>query len=477
MGALEPITAQEQFGLMRIGAMYVALPIGCIREVVPYPAQLAAIPPTMPELLGSIDLRGALVPVLDLAALLGGETGDATQAPGIIMVMRVQDRVIGAGMHEICGVVTLSETERTALAIPPGGGMAAGGLIEGGFVCDGKSGVILRAAAFADLPGITMAQDRLVAATQASLRGVPSLSVTAGTFRFGIPAAIIEATIPARPVLPSPVDDGLWLARIEYNGAHIPVVDTLALLGLGCFAPAREMACVLLRMGDGRRVALRIDAVLDMIRIAPHQVARMQGFQFGQNGLIGAMVPAAHPVLLLDPDALAAHAELQRLSTLEEKAQDHRPRDHALLNPSGQGQTGGEPYLIFMLGDGHHAVPLRQVTEIMNHAACSLIGLEQAFGPYQAILSHRGMAIPVLDLAGHLRLAPCTAPGFLLLVSDGERTAAFPLQDLCAVERLAARTVGNRTGAVASGMGAVVLTSEGQTCSVLDLAGLIPPTV
>lgn len=477
MGAMESITAQEQFGLMRIGAMYVALPIGGIREVVPYPAQLAAMPPTMPELLGSIDLRGALVPVVDLAALLGRTPCAADEPAGIIMVMRVQDRVIGAGMHEICGVVTLCEAQRTALTIPPGGGMAAGGLIEGGFVCEGKSGVILRAAAFADLPGIIMAQDRLVAATEASQRGAPSLAVTAGTFRFGIPAAIIEATIPARPVLPSPVEDGLWLARVEYNGACIPVIDTLALLGLGSFGPAREMACVLLRMGDGRRVALRIDGVLDMIRIAPAQIARMQGFRFGQDGLIGGMLPSAHPVLLLDPDALIAHAGLQRLSTLEEKAQDFRLGGHGASEASGKGQIGGEPYLIFMLGDGHHAVPLRQVTEIMNHASCSLVGLEQAFGPCQAILSHRGMAIPVLDLSAHLRLPPCTAPAFLLLVSDGERTAAFPLQDLCAVERLVARPVGNKGGAMAGAMGAVVRTSEGRTCSVLDLAELIPPAI
>lgn len=182
-------------------------------------------------------------------------------------------------------------------------------------------------------------------------------------------------------------------------------------------------------------------------------------------------------MLLLDPDALIAHAGLQRLSTLEEKAQDFRLGGHGASAASGKGQIGGEPYLIFMLGDGHHAVPLRQVTEIMNHASCSLVGLEQAFGPCQAILSHRGMAIRVLDLSAHLRLPPCTAPAFLLLVSDGERTAAFPLQDLCAVERLVARPVGNKGGAMAGAMGAVVRTSEGRTCSVLDLAELIPPAI
>ncbi|NOW48626.1 chemotaxis signal transduction protein [Novosphingobium sp. SG751A] len=310
-----------------------------------------------------------------------------------------------------------------------------------------------------------MAQDRLVAATEAGLRGAPSLCVTAGDFRFGIPARIIEATIPARPVLPSPVEDGLWLARVEYDGARIPVVDTLALLGLGCFAPAREMACVLLRMGDGRRVALRIDAVLDMIRIAPGEVARMQGFQFGQDGLIGAMLPSSEPVLLLDTDVLAAHPELQRLAGLEERAQGFGQKDHLLPNADRKSHGGGEPHLIFMLGDGYHAVPLRQVTEIMSHEACSLIGLERCFGPYQAI--------PVLDLAAHLRLAPCTVPAFLLLVSDGVRTVGFPLQGLCAVERLTAKPVG-KTG---SAMGSVVLTNEGRTCSVLDLAGLIPSDI
>ena len=58
-------------GVARVGAHLVAVPIAGIREVVPHPQQLAALPATMPEMRGGLDLRGALVPVIDLALLLG----------------------------------------------------------------------------------------------------------------------------------------------------------------------------------------------------------------------------------------------------------------------------------------------------------------------------------------------------------------------------------------------------------------------
>jgi len=48
--------------------------------------------------------------------------------------------------------------------------------------------------------------------------------------------------------------------------------------------------------------------------------------------------------------------------------------------------------------------------------------------------------------------------------------AGFALQGLCAVERLQARG-GRQEG---RGLGQVVLTGEGRTCSVLDLAALVP---
>jgi purine-binding chemotaxis protein CheW len=466
------MTGSDQYGLVRIGAMSIALSINSIREVVPFPDTLSDIPATMDGLLGSINLRGAVVPVLDLAKRLGAPLSQTR--PPIIMVVRVCDRVIGIGMDEICGVVTLTGECRTQMDVQPGDVLAASGLITSGFVIQDKSGVILDTSALAHLPGIALAEDRLVSSTARNARGVPNLSVSAGDFHFSLPAIAIEATVPRRAVLPSPVDDGLWVARLEYNGAYIPMVDTLRLLGMGQLPPARDMACVILRMREGRRVALRIDVVRDMIRIDPTRTASLQGFQFDGAGVIRGMLPADPPVLLLDADGLIDHPDLDRLSHLEEKAENQSVKTMAPGEAASSGSclTSALPYLIFRLGDATHAVPLAQVTEIINHGDCALIDLGGADSAFLAVLSHRGMAIPIIDLSRHLGLPPCDNPAYILLVSDGQRTAGFPLQDLCAVERMHARAI-TQSGKNEARMAPVVKTSEGVTCSVLDLAAII----
>lgn len=477
MGAMEQLIpglggkqVHDQFGLARMGALYLAFPINSIREVVPYPETLTAMAATMPEVLGSIDLRGAIVPVLDLAALLGTGAQDQDR-PGIIIVLRVEGKVIGVGVDEICGVVTLAPENRTELTIQSGGALATSGILNAGFSRDGRSGIVLRTDAFANLPGIPLAEDRMVAAISRNVRGAPSLLVTVGDFHLGLPASIIEATVPLRPIKSSPVDDGLWVARVDYNGAVIPVVDTLCLLGLGRLPEAREMASVLVRTGEGRRVALRIDSVLDMLRIAPEQTAAMQGCHFGNGNLIGGMLPTAKPVLLLDGDALQTCDDLLRLSRLEEKSGTSSVQSRLVTAQVEAAKTIGKPYLIFNMGEGQYAVPLEQVTEILNYSQCALVNLQGSYGLCEAILSHRGLAIPIFNLAGLLGAYSPEQPHFLLLVTDGERTSGFALQGLSAVERMVERAVG-RAGGGDRGLGAVVMTSDGKTCSVLDLAGL-----
>ena len=58
------------FGGLRIGGLQLALPMSALREVVPC-GRLERLPARAEGLLGAIDLRGVLVPVLDLRPLIG----------------------------------------------------------------------------------------------------------------------------------------------------------------------------------------------------------------------------------------------------------------------------------------------------------------------------------------------------------------------------------------------------------------------
>ena len=73
------------FGGLRIGGLQLALPMSALREVVPC-GRLERLPARAEGLLGAIDLRGVLVPVLDLRPLIG-LAADPLDWPCVVLVI------------------------------------------------------------------------------------------------------------------------------------------------------------------------------------------------------------------------------------------------------------------------------------------------------------------------------------------------------------------------------------------------------
>lgn len=479
-------------GVARVGAHLVAVPIAGIREVVPHPPRLAALPATLPEMRGGLDLRGALVPVIDLALLLGsvdvppGATDEpAGQNLGVIMILRTAKGVFGVCVDEICGVMDLARQRQTALELVPGQRTGLSGIVASGFSVSGQTGVVLNVDGMTALPGLMVAEDRLVADAARLTAGPPVLTFAVGDYRFGLCADTIEATLPRGPVLPSPVDDPVWIGRITTNGSHLPLVDTLALLGLGTCPQRRDSASVVVRLAGGGRVALCIDSVIDMVRMAPDETFGLQGFTLGEGGIIAGLQGSGPPILMLDGAVLAAHRQLISLAGLVERDDTAGPGG---AKTKGEQQNGtvaaGEsaarqPFLIFMLGDEHHAAPMDQVTEILPFDAGRMIDLGHAPGPFCAMIAHRGASVPVIDLAragaDRSHDPQESKPRFILIAASAQRSVGFLLDGLCAVERHVMRPVAhNGDIAQVRGLpGPVIRTRDGRTCSVQDLSALI----
>ena len=76
--------SDEVFGAFRLGSMALALPMTVLREVVPF-TRLQQLPTAAPWVLGGLDLRGVLVPVVDLSVLLG-HTDQADHRQCVVIV-------------------------------------------------------------------------------------------------------------------------------------------------------------------------------------------------------------------------------------------------------------------------------------------------------------------------------------------------------------------------------------------------------
>jgi len=504
----DPVTGPELHGLARMGAHFVAVPIAGIREVVPHPPRLAALPATLPQMRGGLELRGALVPVIDLAALLGCDDTrssegdqDASEAAAkasyenasVIMILRTAKGVFGVCVDQICGVVDLARQHQTALDLVPDGLTAIGGMVGSGFSVNGHTGVVLNVDGMTALPGLILAEDRLVADVARSTAGPPVLTFAVGGFRFGLCTDAIEATLPRGPVLSSPVEDPVWIGRIETNGSRLPLIDTLTLLGLGACPQQRESASVVVRLANGGRVALCIDAVIDMVRLAPEDLLGMQGFALGEGGMIAGLQGSASPILMLDAAAMATNPQLVNLAGLAEREDGSdiigsKPSFDDPERPAlAAAASAPQPFLIFMMGDDQHAAPLDQVTEILPFDASRMIDLGSTTGPFRAMIAHRGASVPIIDLgngvaepAAEIALAEGEAPSrFILIAASAQRSAGFLLDGLCAVERHTMRPIArSNEGALSAGdfagmPGPVIRTRDGRTCAVHNLASVI----
>lgn len=103
-------TNEEQYLTFTLGEEMFAIGILAIREIIEY-GHLTEVPMTPPFIRGVINLRGAVVPVIDLAVRFGRETGALTKRTCIVII-----ETESASQHQQMGIVIDSVSE--VLEIP-----------------------------------------------------------------------------------------------------------------------------------------------------------------------------------------------------------------------------------------------------------------------------------------------------------------------------------------------------------------------
>lgn len=455
------------YGLFRIGGALFALDIAAIREVTPRPADLVPFPALREDIVGAIDLRGAVIPVMDPAAVFGVPLAQGR----VILVVRAGGGVFGMFIDEICDVAALPAGALSPLATGPRQD-GAPQLVVAGFVHRTWRGVLLDPDAMARLPGLAVTADHAVDRTHNTDIGDPVLLFDCAGTPLGLPATVVDATVPRTRLTPPAADAPLWIGMLDHNGRRIPVIDTLGALGVGephFHRPGRPLECasVVLRMADRRLVALAIDRVCDMRRVREAEIQPLQRFRVGQPGLLRGLYQADRAHLLIEADALAADTRLIALAQIEERS--------AAASSGGTATKAAakvEPFLIVALGQQCCAVPLAQVDEIVptpeEHIALDDGGV---------LIAHRGRGVPLIDLAARLGLpGPGTVEGgYIIMASDEDDRMGFRVETLVAVERVALQPLASpRAGSRVPA--ATVRIGDGRTCEVIDLAAIIAMT-
>jgi purine-binding chemotaxis protein CheW len=94
----------------RIGREMFGVPISLVREVIRVP-QITAVPDAPGYIEGVINLRGKIVPVIDLGKKLGISGEQQSQRANRIIVAEIGDRPVGLIVHSASEVLRISATE------------------------------------------------------------------------------------------------------------------------------------------------------------------------------------------------------------------------------------------------------------------------------------------------------------------------------------------------------------------------------
>lgn len=473
------------YGLLATDGVRFAVPLDVLREVVPWPAQIVPLPVAVPGLLGAADVRGEIVPLLDLTVATGRTRDGATRdADRVMAVLLHEGGLLGLAVDSVHGVAEVPDD--VLQPVTPSGLVLTAGFEHPE---DGTVTSVLDVAALVATVGVPTLRERPVPSSVVGPVGSagptapaaptapadvtddagpaaegdapttdvrPVVRLRCAGHQLCVPAVDVHAVLPALRPSPSPMDGPLCRGTTQYREVEIPVVDLAALLGLGRQDDVASTPGVLLRLERGL-VALAVTEVID---IEPLDVATVlpppSGTVRQPHRYAGLLPHAEHgQLLLLDTAELLADPDLEALSGLNQAvgaadgaAGPSSGRASGSGGAAGPGRGDDEPvrgdvrpderpYLTYAVGGATEvATLLEQVGEILAFPVDRAV-TGTGDGHFTGVFVHRDRAVSLVCLASLLALPGVPEPSaatVLLVTADG-RDFGFVVSALRAIER------------------------------------------
>ncbi len=417
-----------------LGEERMAVPMERVVEIIRVP-EVVRVPLGPACLEGLANLRGSVLPVVDLRTALGRGRGEETEATRVLVAdcggpvgFRVDriERIIRAGPEAIHapegagegfsreivrevirgggrGLVSVLDLERLVAmrlgeGLPGGEGVRAG---DGGCRGGGRK----------ETPG-TGEEDEAAQLVVVELGGE----------EYGFPIEAVEEIV-RFPEEVSPVPgagDGAVLGLTDLRGNVLPVVSLRGVFGMGERAADEGTRVVVVRgRGGGRRVGVVVDRVREVLQVSrdvreavPAALRRSRG-----RGQIVEVCRLEGGRLV----GVVSVSELVRIGGMVEGACGEGQGDVG----AGAGEEGEETRMVvFALGGEAYGVDVSHVQEIIRVPEV-LTPVPRAPEFIEGLANLRGLVLPVVDLRvrfGLERAERCEAQRIVVLDVEGART-------------------------------------------------------
>lgn len=413
-------SAVELYGSFHLGQTELALPVAALQEVVNYPAAVTRVPLAPPHLLGLFNLRGTLIPIVDLCQLLR-LPGDRARPAGKIAIVELGEARVGLLFDGTGEILRVPAAQKVAFE-PPANGVA---VIAGALKLNGGERIlqILSAAALLGLPDMPRLQHRADSMQRRAQRALrqQTVSFRAAGAHVALPMAAIQEIIRVPALLASPLADELCIGMLNLRGATLPVVDLARFLGAGSGgdteaeesssepgnqAATDERRIVIFQQQDVH-VGLLVDEVRSIVGYHADDLLPMPAYCARQVSLFAGCFghDGQDSIILLSPAALLAHPQLAAIAEGHRELYRAAGAAAAVTGPNARRHTGvRETYVMFRLG---HllGVRIRQLREVIDYGG-EIVTTPGAPSFVRGVLHLRRELITVVDVRAMLGMAP-----------------------------------------------------------------------
>ena len=431
---IEEGAEDEHFVVFRIAGDSLGFRLAHVREIVRLPG-LAYMPLAPRSLLGLVNLRGAVLPIVSLRRLLDLPDAPLDEAARVVVidggaavgfvVDRIDDLLTlpahhfdqadaGAGSvdpHLLDGVVKGHEGDSTIKILNPQR------LLRDEFARLSFAGP--RAATQLSIPAATSGPAAAEPQQQVSL-----VSFDLGAQEYALPLDRVREIIPLPDhVSEVPRSETAVLGVVTLRERLLPLVSLRALLGLPSDPHREERGkVVVLSMGSGA-VGMVADRTREIIRVDPGLIdpapaLLTRGAGDAEITSICRLDHGKRLVAVLSPDRLFRSDLVRRVLTEQGNGSGGLER-----------QTEGdamadEQFVIFRLGDQEYGLPIAAVDEIARPPD-HISRLPKAPAFIDGVMNLRGSVVPIVDLRRRFELAPKelgSARRILVLAVGGGKT-------------------------------------------------------
>ena len=256
-----------------IGRQEFALPLAAVDEVLRVPADIAWMPDADEVVLGSAAVRGNVLPLLSLHALLGlTATGESARAR--VLVVRIGAHRVGLLVDEMRSILRVSEAMIDVVPQVLSRGKAEARIQAICRLDHGERLVsvlaatqLLRDDITARLLNSGTGEHGIMAHDEGENTTEQFLLFRIGDEEFGLPLGAVEevAQLPAK-LTPLPKAQAFVLGVMNLRGQVIPVIDQAQRFGAGTCRSARRRVIVT-RIGD-LQAGFIVDAVSEVVQVA-----------------------------------------------------------------------------------------------------------------------------------------------------------------------------------------------------------------